>query len=57
MNDLSVPVYVNSELPKAEPENPIVIQTGEQSQLDIITVNEQIVQVQDTEASGFRSAL
>ena len=52
LNDLSVPVYVNSELPQAEPENPIVIQTGEQTQLDIITVNEQIVQVQD--AQGFR---
>ena len=52
VNDLSVPVYVNNQLPKAEPENPIIIQTGQQTQLDIITVNGQIVQVQDTQ--GFR---
>ena len=52
MQDLSLPVYVNSALPNPEPENPLVIQTSGDKVLDIITVNEQVVQMQDTQ--GFR---
>ena len=52
VQDLSLPVYVNSALPNPEPENPLVIQTSGDKVLDIITVNEQVVQMQDTQ--GFR---
>ena len=52
VQDLSLPVYVNSALPNPEPENPLVIQTSSESRLDIITINDQVVQLQDAE--GFR---
>jgi len=50
--DLSVPVFVDSQLPEPEPENPLVIQTGDETRLDIITINQQAIQLQDTQ--GFR---
>jgi len=50
--DLSLPVYVSNELPNPPAESPLVIQTGNENRLDIITVNEQVIQLQDTE--GFR---
>jgi len=50
--DLSVPVFVDSQLPEPEPENPLVIQTGAETRLDIITINQQAIQLQDTQ--GFR---
>jgi hypothetical protein len=52
VEDFSVPVYVNNELPNPEPENPLVIQTSGESTLDIITVNQQVIQLRDTK--GFR---
>lgn len=52
VQDLSLPVFVNKELPKPEPENPLVIQTSAETRLDIITVNQQVIQLQDAE--GFR---
>ncbi len=52
VQDLSLPVFVNSQLPNPLPENPLVIQTTNESRLDIITVNQQVIQLQDTE--GFR---
>jgi len=52
VQDLSLPVFVNSELPKPSGENPLVIQTGSETRLDIVTVNDQVIQLQDTE--GFR---
>ena len=52
VQDFSLPVYVNSELPNPKPDSPLVIQTDSESQLDIITVNEQVVLLQDSE--GFR---
>ena len=50
--DLSVPIFVNSELPSPEPENPLIIQTGVERTLDIVTINEQVIQLQDSD--GFR---
>jgi hypothetical protein len=52
VQDLSLPVFVDSQLPNPEPSNPLVIQTDSAVRLDIITVNDQVVQLQDTE--GFR---
>jgi len=52
VQDFSLPVYVNNELPNPSPDNPLVIQTGSEAQLDIITINQQVVQIQDSE--GFR---
>ncbi|MFZ9913190.1 MAG: beta strand repeat-containing protein [Ilumatobacteraceae bacterium] len=52
VQDFSVPVFVGGQLPKPEPLNPLVIQTDVAAELDIITINDQVVQLQDTE--GFR---
>lgn len=52
VQDLSLPVYVNNELPRPDAESPLVIQTSAEARLDIITVNQQVIQLQDTE--GFR---
>jgi hypothetical protein len=52
VQDLSVPVYVRSSLPEPEPQTPLVIQTGADALLDVITINEQVIQLQDTR--GFR---
>jgi len=52
VQDLSLPVFVNNELPKPAAENPLVIQTGAETRLDIVTINEQVIQLQDSE--GFR---
>ncbi|MFZ8966628.1 MAG: beta strand repeat-containing protein [Ilumatobacteraceae bacterium] len=52
VQDFSVPVFVGGQLPKPEPLNPLVIQTDVAAELDIITINNQVVQLQDTE--GFR---
>jgi hypothetical protein len=52
VQDLSLPIFVNSQLPNPVPENPLVIQTSSETRLDIITVNQQVIQLQDTE--GFR---
>jgi len=55
VQDLSLPVFVNSELPEPSGENPLVIQTGSETRLDIVTVNGQVIQLQDTK--GFRLSL
>ncbi len=52
VQDLSIPIYVDSQLPKAVPEDPLVIQTSNDRQLDVITVNDQLIQLQDS--TGFR---
>lgn len=52
VQDFSLPIFVDSQLPNPEARNPLVIQTDSAVRLDIITVNEQVVQLQDTE--GFR---
>jgi hypothetical protein len=52
VQDFSLPVFVNNELPNPQPESPLVIQTGEETRLDIITLNQQVVQLQNSE--GFR---
>ena len=52
VQDLSLPIFVNRELPNPNAANPLVIQTSGETRLDIITVNQQVIQLQDTE--GFR---
>ena len=52
VQDLSIPIYVDSQLPKAVPEDPLVIQSSNDRQLDVITINEQLIQLQDS--TGFR---
>ena len=52
VRDLSIPIYVDNQLPQAVPEDPLVIQTSDDRQLDVITINEQLVQLQDS--TGFR---
>jgi len=52
VRDLSIPVFVDNRLPQAVPDNPLVIQTSQDRQLDVITVNDQLVQLQDS--TGFR---
>lgn len=52
LNDLSVPVFVDRQLPRPDSETPIVIQTVSDASLDILTLNNQVVQLQDTR--GFR---
>ena len=52
LQDLSLPVFVDSQLPNPEPSNPLVIQTDSAARLDIITINNQVIQMQD--ADGFR---
>jgi hypothetical protein len=47
--DLSLPIYVNGVLPNPSPENPLVIQTSALTQLSIVVINEQLVQLQDSE--------
>ena len=47
VSDLSQPVLVKDELPKAEPDNPIVVQTGEETSWDVITINRRVVQMRD----------
>lgn len=52
VQDLSLPVFVDSQLPNPEARNPLVIQTDSAARLDIITINNQVIQMQD--ANGFR---
>lgn len=47
--DLSLPIYINGVLPDPSPENPLVIQTSSLTQLSIVVINEQLVQLQDSE--------
>jgi hypothetical protein len=51
LRDLSLPIYVNNQLPLASPDSPLVIQTV-QAQLNIVTINDQVIQLQD--GDGFR---
>jgi len=47
VSDLSQPVLIKDELPKAEPENPIVVQTGDETSWDVVTINRRVVQMRD----------
>lgn len=51
MRDLSLPIYVSNQLPSPEPNSPLVIQTTN-AQLNIVTINDQVIQLQD--GDGFR---
>ena len=48
ITNLSQPVLADNQLPKAEPDNPIVIQTGPDTTWDVITINNRVVQMRDT---------
>lgn len=47
-----MPVFLNNSLPAPDPQTPLVIQTGVDTRLDVITINQQVVQLQDSQ--GFR---
>jgi hypothetical protein len=51
VRDLSLPIYVSNQLPSPEPNSPLVIQTTN-TQLNIVTINDQVIQLQD--GDGFR---
>ena len=51
VRDLSLPIYVSNQLPSPEANSPLVIQTVN-AQLNIVTINEQVIQLQD--GDGFR---
>jgi len=44
--DLSLPVYVDNVLPKATPTQPVAIQSGAPSPVDVAVINEQAVQLE-----------
>ena len=46
MWDLSLPVYVDNVLPKATPSQPVAIQSGSPSPVDVAVINEQAVQLE-----------
>jgi hypothetical protein len=46
-SNLSQPVLADNQLPKAEPNNPIVIQTDPNTTWEVITINNRVVQMRD----------
>ena len=46
-SNLSQPVLADNQLPKAEPNNPIVIQTDPKTTWEVITINNRVVQMRD----------
>lgn len=46
VQDLSLPVYLNNELPLAKPNQPISIQSGQPDPVSVAVVNEQAVQLE-----------
>jgi hypothetical protein len=55
IDDLSLPVFVNNELPKPEAQAPLVIQTENDVTVQVVTINDAVVTVSDE--SGFRLAV
>jgi hypothetical protein len=55
VQDLSLPVFVNSQLPEPAPAEPLVIQTQSEVTVQVVTVNEQVVTVSDE--TGYRLAV
>jgi len=46
VQDLSLPVYLNNQLPEAKPNQPISIQSGQAEPVSVAVVNEQAVQLE-----------
>jgi len=46
VQDLSLPVYLNNQLPEAKPNQPISIQSGQPEPVSVAVVNEQAVQLE-----------
>lgn len=55
VNDLSLPVYVNSALPNPNGPAPIIVQVGSPERVDMVTINEQVIQMSTPD--GFRLAV
>ena len=55
VQDLSLPVFVNNQLPEPAPAEPLVIQTQSEVTVQVVTVNEQVVTVSDE--TGYRLAV
>lgn len=55
ISDLSLPVFVNNELPRPDAAAPMMIQTENEVTVQVVTVNEQVVTVSDE--TGFRLAV
>jgi len=55
ISDLSLPVFVNNELPRPDSAAPMIIQTENEVTVQVVTVNEQVVTVSDE--TGFRLAV
>jgi len=55
VQDLSLPVFVNNQLPEPAPASPMVIQTQNQVSVQVVTVNDQVVTVSDE--TGYRMAV
>jgi hypothetical protein len=55
VQDLSLPVFVNSQLPTPAPAEPMVIQTQSDVTVQVVTINEQVVTVSDE--TGYRMAV
>jgi hypothetical protein len=55
IQDLSLPIYVNSKLPEPEATSPLMIQTQNEVSVQVVTLNNQVVTVSDE--TGFRFAV
>ncbi|MFM8507117.1 MAG: hypothetical protein ACKOBR_05445, partial [Actinomycetota bacterium] len=55
VRDLSLPVFVNNQLPEPQAAAPLMIQTQAEVTVQVVTVNEQVVTVSDE--TGFRFAI
>ena len=55
VQDLSLPVFVNNQLPEPDPAQPVVIQTENDVTVQVVTVNNQVVTVADE--TGYRLAV
>lgn len=55
VQDLSLPIFVNNQLPEPDPAQPVVIQTENDVTVQVVTVNNQVVTVADE--TGYRLAV
>ncbi|MGA0786954.1 MAG: beta strand repeat-containing protein [Ilumatobacteraceae bacterium] len=55
VQDLSLPIFVNDQLPEPNPAQPMVIQTESDVTVQVVTVNNQVVTV--TDETGYRLAV
>ena len=55
IQDLSLPIYLNSQLPNPDTASPMMIQTQDEVSVQVVTLNNQVVTVSDE--TGFRFAV